>query len=284
MLVSGPIGAIATGSGLAARMRAIRSTARSGPRPSRGLQRVSPIPLSPWTSVARTTEPEQRAGGALGDRHVVARRSAWSSRSAFSVQWVTSALPPTVVTARRSSSGPGDGEADGERVVEARVAVDDQRQRMLDRPERRRPRRRGRAVEGRPGADVAALVAVARAHASAAPPCISPARTAGRRPRPANPPDDARDDDDRDQVRDAVEQLRRHVDAEDRQQRLRRAREPEHERRAEGADRMPGAEDHRREGDEALAGDHLHAEVAGDRQRQVRAREPEMSPARNSAR
>ena len=74
MFVSGPIGAIATGSGCSRRIRAISSTAPSGHGASLGAggSSVVPIPLSPWTSVARTTAPTSGAGGALGDRDVVA--------------------------------------------------------------------------------------------------------------------------------------------------------------------------------------------------------------------
>ena len=105
MLVSGPIGAIATGSGLSSRMRAMSATAPSGRAVvGAGSSLVSPIPLSPWTSVARTTDPS-RAPAAPSATGTSSRPYAWSSRRAFSVQRVTSALPPTVVTASSRISG-----------------------------------------------------------------------------------------------------------------------------------------------------------------------------------
>ena len=129
--------------------------------------------------------------------------------------------------------GPRDREPDREGVVEARVAVDDQRQRLLDRPERRRARQR--RARGRTSA---------RRPARAGPGSRSPSRLAllvrlAGGGGPAHAADDARHDDDRDDVRDAVQELRRDVDAEDRQQRLRRVGEAEHERRART--RRPGA-------------------------------------------
>ena len=58
MLVSGPIGAIATGSLESRRIRAMSSTPPSGTAVAvAGGSSVLPIPLSPWTSVARTTFP-----------------------------------------------------------------------------------------------------------------------------------------------------------------------------------------------------------------------------------
>ncbi len=62
------------------------------------------MPLSPWTSVARTTDPS-RAPAAPSATGTSSLPKAWRSRRAFSVQRVTSALPPTVVTASSLISG-----------------------------------------------------------------------------------------------------------------------------------------------------------------------------------
>ena len=139
MLVSGPIGAIATGSGMAASRLAMRSTAPSGSAAAvAGSSSVSPIPLSPWTSVARTTEPSSAPAAPSADRDVV------PAVGVEQAQGVLGAVGDVRVAADRGDGqqvelGPGDREADRQRVVEPRVAVDDQRQRVLDGPERRRP-------------------------------------------------------------------------------------------------------------------------------------------------
>ncbi len=74
MLVSGPIGAIATGSGCSAQDPGDERDGAlgAGRAPAPASRTVVPIPLSPWTSVARTTEPSSAPGRALGDRDVVA--------------------------------------------------------------------------------------------------------------------------------------------------------------------------------------------------------------------
>ena len=105
MFVSGPMGAMATGSGCSRSNRAISATAPSGCTDvSVGGSWVVPMPPSPCTSVARTTSPTSgvAAPSATG---MSSRPKACISRSAFSVQWRTSALPPTVVTASTWSSG-----------------------------------------------------------------------------------------------------------------------------------------------------------------------------------
>ena len=60
MFVSGPIGAIAMGSGCSRRSLAMRATAPSGAADAEEASSfVFPIPLAPWTSVARTTAPKR---------------------------------------------------------------------------------------------------------------------------------------------------------------------------------------------------------------------------------
>ena len=77
----------------------------AAPASATGRARSLPIPLSPWTSVARTTCAEQRRRRRprRPGRRRGRRRGAAGARSRCS--GVTSALPPTVVTASRSSSG-----------------------------------------------------------------------------------------------------------------------------------------------------------------------------------
>ena len=119
---------------------------RPRPRADRGgrrLEGVVPMPLSPWTSVARTTSPT--SGPAAPSATGMSPRAVGVQEA----QGVLGAVPDVGVAAdgrdrQQVEFGAGDGQADGQRVVEARVAVDDERQRMVDRAERRRPRRRRR--------------------------------------------------------------------------------------------------------------------------------------------
>src|SRR6476620_11313045 len=77
---------------------------------------------------------------------------------------------------------------------------------------------------------------------------------------PTDAAHDTGHDDDRHHVRDALQDLRCHVDAEDREQGLGRVGESEYERGKERTNRVPPPEDHRRQADEPLAGGHLQLE------------------------
>src|SRR5258705_12107744 len=88
---------------------------------------------------------------------------------------------------------------------------------------------------------------------------VRPAVRGGR----ADPAHEAGDDDDRHQVRDHQQDLRRNRHVEDRQARLERVGEAEDEAREERPDRRPGTEDHGGEADEAAAAGHVLHERAG---------------------
>ena len=205
-----------------------------------GLRRSAPSrPLAPWTSGAVSSG---RTSGwpAPAATGTSVRPSSARTRSALRVVLASGRVAADRRDAQHVELRPRERQGDRQGVV-----VPGSQSMMsgagVGRAER--PRSRGRHR----GVGTAALSPPAGAHR------LSPGRTAARGGRTAHPADDARDHDDRDDVRDAVEQLRRDVHAEDRQQRLGRVREAEHERRPERADRVPRAEDDRREGDEALA-------------------------------
>ena len=150
MFVSGPIGAIATGSGWSRSSRAISATAVSSTAADRRRARAasSRSRSLPWTSVARTIVPDERTGRPLRDGDVAAPERVQQP------QGVLRALPHVgVATDRRHRQDvefrTGHGQADRQGVVQARIAVDDDRQRMLDRPERRPTRCRGDRKRGR---------------------------------------------------------------------------------------------------------------------------------------
>ena len=95
-----------------------------------GSSTVVPMPLSPWTSVARTTDPSSAPGRTLRHRDVV------PAVGVEEPQRVLGAARDVGVAAHRGDGEQvdlraGRREADGQRIVQARVAVDDQRQRAL---------------------------------------------------------------------------------------------------------------------------------------------------------
>ena len=158
---------------------------------------------------------EQGARRALPDRHVAAAVEVQEP------QGIRGAVPDVGVAADRRDRqqvdlGPRYREPDREGIVEPRVAVDDQRQWMLGGPERRGAGNGARREERRGGDRLAAR----RGHWLAL--LVRPAG-GGAAP---YAPDDARDDNDRHDVRNAAEQLGRDVDAEDRQQGLRGVANP----------------------------------------------------------
>ena len=120
------------------------STAPSGPGASPATARgaVDPDPALAMDLGRAHDGADQRSGGALGDRDVGApvrvEQAQGVLRAVADVRVAADGRDGEEVELRA-----GDGQADGQRVVEARVAVDDERQRMVDRPERRGPRRRG---------------------------------------------------------------------------------------------------------------------------------------------
>src|SRR5829696_6506491 len=253
-------------------MWAMSATAPSGRAPvGASASCASPMPLSPWTSVARTIDPSN-APAAPSATGTSSRPYVWSSRSAFSVHRVTSAFPPTVVTASRSISG--DAAASPIASASSRPGSESMISGM-----------------GRSGVPHGALrsaepalwyvgIACTGPHSSTLWPALTSALVvwlAGGRGA-ADAPDDTGDNDDRDDVRHAVEQLGRDVDAQDRQQRLGGVREPEHQRSSERIDRVPRAEDHRGERDEAAARAHVHLERAGRREAQGRAGDAREQP------
>src|SRR5829696_6699286 len=102
------------------------------------------------------------------------------------------------------------------------------------------------------------------------------AANGGRRDRPA---DDPRDGDQREHVRQGLEQQLVGLPRLDEPEPLgERAREAEEERRGEGADRSPAAEDERGERDEAAAGGHVLGERVVEPDRQERAAERREHP------
>ena len=131
MLVSGPIGAMATGSGLAAISRAISATAPSGSAGlGDGVQDGGPDAALAVHLGRPHDGAEQRPGGSLGHRDVV------PAVGVQEAQGVLGAAGDVRVAADRGHREQPDlragrREADGQGVVEARVAVDDQRDRML---------------------------------------------------------------------------------------------------------------------------------------------------------
>ena len=154
------------------------------------------MPLSPWISGRPDDLAEERAGGALRDRHVAA------AVGVEQAQRVLRAVADVRVAAdgrdrQQVQLRAGDGEPDRERVVEPGVAVDDQRERLL-RPSRTAPS----------AATAGAGNEVGRATTAGAPwqPALTPSalfvRLAGRGG-PADASDDAGHDDDRHDVRDA---------------------------------------------------------------------------------
>ena len=231
MFVSGPIGAMTTGSGMLAQdpRDQVDRTLRAALRPATVRQhRVPDARLA--VDLGRPDDaPEERAGGALGDRHVAravdVEEPERVRRAVADVGVAADGRDREQVDLRSRHREP-----DREGVVEAGVAVDDQRQRVLHGPDRRGPRHGGRRVE-RWGA-------TASAPRGCRPHLALLVRLAGRG-RSTDAPDDAGDDDDRHHVRDALQDLRCDVDAEDRQQRLGRVGEAEDERRKERPDRVP---------------------------------------------
>ena len=180
----------------------MRSTAPSGRAAAGdGGSVVSPMPALA-VDLGRAHD-RARAARPRRPRRPARRRAPyrWSSRSAFVGAVADVGVAADGRDGEQVELGSGDREPDRERVVEARVAVDDQRQRLLDGPERRRPRRRP-APGSRSARATSRPARVARAPSRSRRSALL-VRLAGRR-RPANAPDDARDDDDRDDVRDAV--------------------------------------------------------------------------------
>ena len=106
----------------------------------------------------------------------------------------------------------------------------------------------GRGADGRRGG--------ARRAARSPPRSLLHVRRAVGRRHP-DPPDEPGHDDDRHDVRDHEQELRRDRRAEDREAALERVGEAEDEAGEERPDRGPAAEDHRREADEPAAGRHL---------------------------
>ena len=124
--------------------------------------------------------PDQWAGGAFGDRDVVATVGVQES------QRVLGAVADVGVAAHGRDRQDlelrsRDGQPDRQRVIEAGIAVDDQRQRPLARAHGGTAWARLRAEEGRDGVDRSRPVRIAGAHP------VSPGRMAGR-PRPVHGP------------------------------------------------------------------------------------------------
>ena len=136
MFVSGPTAAMVTGSGDSLEGRPEQLDGALGPGRERGSGRSAPSrPLSPWTSRRHVQRPHQRAGGARRDGDV---RPADQRQDAQRVvaSWRRSpALPATVVTASSSSSGRARPSDEGEGVVVARIAIEDERDPVGHRPE-----------------------------------------------------------------------------------------------------------------------------------------------------
>ena len=129
MFVSGPIGAMATGSGCSRSILAMSSTAPSGTAVAVAggscvaADAALPVDLGRPHDLA-----DERTGGTLGDRDVVA------SIGVEETQRVLRAVADVGVPAHRGDGqdvelGARQGQADRHRVVEPRIAVDDQRQR-----------------------------------------------------------------------------------------------------------------------------------------------------------
>ena len=151
MFVSGPVGTSVTGRGLAAIVRAMKSTACS---PSgvalRRRQRGPSSPLSPWTWAATVSSRVERPVGAGGDGHV---RPADEVEHA---QRVRGRLLERLVAvhgrdAEHLELRARECEQQRDRVVVAGIAVEDDRDRRAHaaRQYRRRPRPRSAATAAR---------------------------------------------------------------------------------------------------------------------------------------
>ncbi len=181
MLVRGPIGAMATGSGMLPEQPGdqldgvVRHGAGCGRRQLGRPDAALAVDLGGAHDLA-----DQRPGGPFGDRDVV------PAVCMQQAERVLGAMTDVGVSAdgrdgQDMKLGARDGEADGQRIVEPGIAVDDQRQGLPGRPDGGAPRRGLRFVEGREGRGPSRPFRVAGAHP------ISPGRTVGR-PQPGRAP------------------------------------------------------------------------------------------------
>ena len=105
MFVSGPVGTSVTGTGLAAIVRAMKSTAPSPPAARLGGGRAGPSrPLSPWTWDA-TISSRTSGRSAPAATAMSARPARSSTRIAFAVVFASVWFPCTVVTPSSATSG-----------------------------------------------------------------------------------------------------------------------------------------------------------------------------------
>ena len=187
MLVSGPIGAMATGSGLVGdeaghqRDGALGPGGRRSRRQDRGPDAALAVDLGRAHHGA-----QQRARGTLRHGDVVAAVGVQEPqrvlRAAGDVGVATDGghgQQPDLRARRR--------EADRQRVVQARVAVDDQRDRAVGGPERRRPLPRPGPVVGGDGVDRSPVLHVEAGAHRAQPWSYGWPAAAGPRTRPTTP-------------------------------------------------------------------------------------------------
>ena len=145
MLVSGPVGTSVTGRLDETNERRRELDRGLRPRGSNaGSGRSAPSsPLSPW-KVCWMSGSRNSGRSAPAATGTSVRPSRVRTRRAFRVVSASPAFPATVVTASTSSCGCGTGEQDRERIVVARVAVEDHRARRAGgRSPRQRRERRG---------------------------------------------------------------------------------------------------------------------------------------------
>ncbi len=177
MFVSGPIGAIDDRLGMLTQHArdeldgSLRSGCGGRRRKLRGPDAAFAVHLGRANDAA-----DDRSRSAFGDRHVIA------AVGMEQAERVLGAVPHVGIAADRGDRqdvqlGAGQREADGQRVVQPRVAVDDERERPLDRPDRCGARYRLRTEEGRDRVDRSRPVRIAGAHP------VSLVRTVGRPPR-----------------------------------------------------------------------------------------------------